>query len=90
MDRVLSTAINIARRDAETKRENAAHGGSYGDDGASALVDMLNMYVHGYNHEVPDLLKPYIAKAKVQILKEDNADEFKLFQELKKRYEPNE
>lgn len=78
----IASIIHLAHQDAEKKRSDAGYSGSWGDDGASDIVDAVRIWRDGLNKRIPKELTKYARQA------ERTADkDYKLYLELKQRYE---
>ena len=84
----IKSAISKIKIIAEQKRENAAYAGAWGDGGASALLDQLDVFITVWNEcpltedRIPKFMKPIIIDIERQ-----NDKNYQTYLEPKKIYE---
>jgi hypothetical protein len=78
----IAKIASLAQADAEQKRNDAGYSGSWGDNGASDLLDAIRIWRDGIAQRIPKELKKYAKEAE----RADDGD-YKLYLQLKQRYE---
>jgi hypothetical protein len=81
----IAKIASLAQADAEQKRNDAGYSGSWGDNGASDLLDTIRIWRDGIAQRIPKELKKYAKEAE----RADDSD-YKLFLQLRARYETGE
>jgi hypothetical protein len=85
---IIKSAISKIKIIAEEKRESAAWGGAWGDNGASTLLDQLDVFTTIWNEcplsedRIPKFMKPIVIDIERQ-----NDEDYQTYLKLKKRYE---
>ena len=78
----IAKIASLAQADAEQKRNDAGYSGSWGDNGASDLLDAIRIWRDGIAQRIPKELKKYAKEAE-----RADDDDYKLYLQLKQRYE---
>lgn len=73
---------HLALADAAKKRNDAGYSGSWSDGGANAIEDAVRVWEAGLEQRIPKKLKEYDKRVELEADKD-----YKLYLELKKRYE---